>query len=131
MRTKFGVTPLLRFGFSLAALSIPLLYLVLRKQSDGYVLYPLLMGGAVALILSWPRAIILDDTGITQRDRLGRKHFLAWSDVDSVSVQMSANTIRVGGKETEIVHSQLHSKPQLFVSDVEARTGLKHFAGNM
>src|SRR5258706_15016352 len=98
MRTKFGVTPLLRFGFSLAALSIPLLYLVLRKQSDGYVLYPLLMGGAVALILSWPRAIILDDTGITQRDRLGRKHFLGWNDGHLVFVPMSYNTIPVVSK---------------------------------
>ena len=128
MNHDFRGSPFIRGAYLLFAFGMPALSLAFRHAPDANYLHAMTLAALVSVFLAWPRAIHLDENGIWQRDRLGRRHSIEWGSLDTAAHAFEGKILIAGGN-VEIWHTMFHAEPELLCQLIDQRTGFRFFGG--
>ncbi len=125
MREVFGGSAIIKGAFLLALVCALFLIAYLEYQPEPRWLQLIAAFGIWAIWMAWPRAVVLDEAGLSQRTRFGKLRRIDYNDVIAISHDIGETRTTVIGVNCNITLHLLHARRGEFYDLLTKRTGKK------
>lgn len=120
LRQSFPATAFIAGLYGVAVLFSAVMAIGMYRENDPAWLQLIPLSFVLIAFYAWPRTIHIDESGVWQRSRFGRKTRLNYSDV--IALSYSDCTTTVTGSSGIIEHTQYHAAGSRFVGLVSKRS---------